>query len=627
LVRQFARRLPVGAEVQPGGGVHFRVWAPKCRQLAVQMLASGGSSRPLPLAQDDDGYYSGFDSLARAGDRYWILAEGDGRYPDPVSRFQPEGPHGPSQVVDPSTYSWSDALWRGVRLAGQVLYEMHLGTFTPEGTWTAAERELPELAASGITVIELMPVASFPGRFNWGYDGVSLFAPCAVYGTPDDMRRFVDSAHRHGLGVILDVVYNHFGPDGNYACRFSDSYLSEEKNEWGQNINFDGPQSGPVREFFIHNAGYWIDEFHLDGLRLDATQDIHDRSPSHVLCDLTAHAREKAAGRSLIVIGENEPQDTTLIRGCEAGGYGLDGAWNDDFHHSAVVALTGRSEAYLLDYRGTAQEFVSACKYGYLYQGQWYAWQNKPRGKSTRGIPLWAFVNFLENHDQVANSLRGERLRQRTSPARWRAMTALLLLGPGTPLLFQGQEFGSSRPFTFFADHQPELAEQVDAGRRAFLAQFPSMSPAASQAVIAAPASAETFERCKLNLEERRTNAPLYQLHKDLLRLRRTETALQPRDEPWYDGAVLAEDALALRYFGEAEEDERLLLVNLGRDHLLSPLPEPLLAPPGGRRWSIAWSSEEPLYGGSGAPELKVDATWRLMGESALWLRTEKVES
>jgi maltooligosyltrehalose trehalohydrolase len=625
--QRWVRRLPVGCELQPGGGAHFRVWAPKCTKLAVQIASSASakdSGSRIEMTAEEAGYCAAFDPRAAAGDFYWLLAdEDDRRYPDPASRFQPEGPHGPSQIVDPAAYAWNDAQWRGVKLPGQVLYEMHLGTFTREGTWAAAQRELAELKATGITVVELMPVETFPGRFNWGYDGVGLFAPCAVYGTPDDMRRFVDTAHRTGLGVILDVVYNHLGPDGNYAGRFSDDYLSKEKNDWGQNINFDGPNCGPVREFFIHNAGYWIDEFHLDGLRIDATQDIHDRSQTHVLCELTAHARQQAGGRDIVVIGENEPQNTTLIRECQEGGYGLDGIWNDDFHHSAVVALTGRKEAYYLDYCGTAQEFVSASKYGYLYQGQWYAWQKKARGTSTRGIPPWAFVTFLENHDQVANSLRGQRLSQRTSPARWRAMTALLLLGPNTPLLFQGQEFGSSRPFTFFADHTAELAPKVDTGRREFLTQFPSIADPAAQTVIAPPASEETFLRCQLDLDERRLHGGIYRLHKDLLRLRRTEPALKPRDVRWYDGAVLADDAFVLRYFGDSDEDDRLLLVCLGRDRMLTPIPEPLLAPPAGRQWAVGWSSEDVNYGGSGTPQQVTDARWQLVGESALWLRPE----
>ncbi len=302
--------------------------------------------------------------------------------PDPASRFQPEGPHGPSEIIDPDTFRWTDQGWRGRPREELVIYEMHVGSFTPEGSWEAAARELPELAALGITCIELMPVADFPGRFGWGYDGVDLFAPTRLYGRPDEFRRFVDRAHAHGIAVILDVVYNHFGPDGNYLRCFSQSYFSDRyKNEWGDPINFDGPDSGPVREFFLANAGYWIDEYHLDGLRLDATQQIFDASDDHIMAAIVRQVREAASGRTTFIVGENEPQHARLVRPPERGGYGLDALCNDDFHHSAMVALTGRREAYYTDYRGAPGEFVAAAKYGFLYQGQRYVWQRQRRGR------------------------------------------------------------------------------------------------------------------------------------------------------------------------------------------------------------------------------------------------------
>jgi maltooligosyltrehalose trehalohydrolase len=621
------RRLPVGAEVQPDGGVHFRLWAPKCQRVRVLLSAAPtGTEQEFQLSAEQGGYLSVLVPTARAGDRYSFLVDADNyRYPDPASRFQPDGPHGPSEIVDPESYSWRDSAWSGIKLAGQVLYELHLGTFTPEGTWAAAERELAELAAVGITTIEVMPVATCPGKFNWGYDGVALYAPTPIYGRPDEMRQFVDTAHQLGIGVILDVVYNHLGPDGNYLSRFSDTYFSKKKNDWGDSINFDGPGSAGVREFFVQNAGYWIDEFHLDGLRLDATQDIHDSSERNVIAELTAHARTKAGKRSIIVVAENEPQDTTLIRPCDRGGYGLDGAWNDDFHHSAYVASTRHSEAYYTDYRGTAQELLAACKWGYLYQGQWYRWQKKPRGRPGLDLAPWQSITFLENHDQISNSLWGKRTWQLTSPGRYRALTALLLLGPNTPLLFQGQEFGASAPFVFFADHHEQLTKQVHAGRKEFLRQFPSLATEAAQDCVPLPAADETMERCKLDFAERQKHAAVYQMHKDLLRLRREEPALRPRDERWYDGAVFCDHAFCLRYFGETPAEDRLLLINLGTDWSLSPNPEPLLAPPADRQWAVAWSSEDPQYGGSGTPAFRADENWEAIGESALWLRPEEV--
>jgi maltooligosyltrehalose trehalohydrolase len=329
------RRLPVGAEVLPGRGVHFRVWA--SRRRCVEVVLEGGPiqsprAEPLVIAlmPEAPGYFSGLVAGAGAGTLYRYRLDGEAAfYPDPASRFQPRGPHGPSQVIDPDIFDWHDSQWHGMPLAGQVIYEMHLGTFTPEGTWEAASRELPELAKVGITVIEIMPIADFPGRFGWGYDGVNLFAPTRLYGTPDDCRRFVDRAHALGLAVILDVVYNHLGPDGNYLVRFSPEYFSSRyTTDWGEAINFDDERAGPVREFFLANAGYWIDEFHLDGLRLDATQNIYDRSADHILAAISRCVRQAARGRTTLLVAENERQHTQLVRPPAQGGYGLDALWN-----------------------------------------------------------------------------------------------------------------------------------------------------------------------------------------------------------------------------------------------------------------------------------------------------------
>lgn len=621
------RRLPVGAEVVPEG-VHFRVWAPKRKKVEVVFEGPEGDwPVTLALSREKGGYFSGLVEGAGAGALYrFRLDEEENLYPDPASRFQPEGPHGPSQVIDPDSYSWKDADWRGVGPEGQVVYEMHIGTFTPEGTWEAAARELPELARLGITVLELMPVADFPGTFGWGYDGVNLFAPTRLYGTPDDFRRFIDRAHAAGLGVILDVVYNHLGPDGNYLKQFADAYFTDRyTNDWGEAINFDGNQSdgndaGPVREFFLANAGYWIREFHLDGLRLDATQDVKDASEEHILAVIARRVREASGGRGVYLVAENEPQETKLVRPPEKGGYGIDALWNDDWHHTVIVALTGRSEAYYTDYCGSPQELISAAKYGYLYQGQRYNWQEQRRGSSALGLPRWKFVNYIQNHDQVANSARGERCHKLSNPGAFRAMTALLLLGPATPMLFQGQEFFASNPFLYFADHKPELAKQVRAGREEFLAQFPSITLPETIEGIPDPADPETFERCKLDFSEREGNAAAYALHEDLLRLRREDPVFRAQAAGGIDGAVLGSHAFVLRFFHE--DGDRLLVVNLGQDLKLGPAPEPLLGPPEGHRWEVLWDSENPRYGGSGAPPAEDEGGgWRLPGNAAVALR------
>jgi maltooligosyltrehalose trehalohydrolase len=618
-VANLRRRLTAGVELQDDGAVHARVWAPACRTVEFVPVRAGRNAHGVPLERDREGYFSGVVAGLAAGDRYWYRLDGERLRPDPVSRWQPDGPHGPSAIVNPAAYRWTDADWRGVERCGQVLYEMHVGTFTPEGTWRAAARELEALVDVGITVIEMMPVAEFPGRFGWGYDGVNLYAPTRLYGVPDDLRAFVDRAHALGLGVILDVVYNHLGPDGNYLGEFSPDYFTDKyTNDWGRAINFEGPQA--ARQFFVENLRYWVDEFHLDGFRFDATQDIHDASAEHVLAEMTRRARDAAPARSLYIIAENEPQNTRLVRPADERGMGFDALWNDDSHHAAVVAMTGRREAYYLDYKGTPQELISCAKYGYLYQGQWYRWQGKRRGTPSLDLPGHAFVCFLENHDQVANSASGKRIYQLACPARYRALTALTLLGPGTPMLFQGQEFASSAPFLYFADHREDLAAQVRRGREEFLSQFPSLRDPGVVRALAVPSDEDTFRRSKLDPSERGRHTSAVALHRDLLALRRTDPVLRGAAERRVEGAVLAAEAFVLRFFGD--EGDRLLIVNLGCDLDLSPVPEPLLAPPAGMQWGFVWSSEALQYGGHGVAPLETDAEWRVPGEAAILLRS-----
>lgn len=610
--------LPIGAEVLPTGGTRFRVWAPRSKRVKV-VLEKKSELRDVDMASEGNGYFSVTSDAARVGTLYrYRLDDSPQLYPDPVSRFQPQGPFGPSQVVDPQQFQWSDAGWRGVGLQGQVLYEMHIGTFTSEGTWEAAGRELHELAALGITVLEVMPVADFPGRFGWGYDGVNLFAPTRLYGEPDDLRRFVDLAHAAGIGVILDVVYNHLGPDGNFLKFFSPDYFTNRyKNEWGEAINFDGPNSEPVREFFVANAAYWIREFHIDGLRLDATQQIFDASNDNIMAEITRSVREAAGGRATIIVAENEPQHTKLVRPSDRGGYGMDALWNDDFHHSAMVAMTGKNPAYYTDYLGSPQEFISSVKWGYLYQGQRYKWQKKRRGTPGLDLAPAQFVTFLQNHDQIANSGKGQRCHLLTSPGRYKAMTALTLLAPGTPMLFQGQEFASSSPFYYFADHNPELSRLVAKGRGEFLAQFPSLALAETQARLTNPSNVKTFEACRLNFAERQQHAEIYALHRDLLQLRREDPLFSAQRFRGVDGAVLSSDAFVLRYLAEDGAD-RLLLINLGRDLHLDPAPEPLLAPPVDHCWFVRWSSDDVRYGGCGTPALDTEENWLIPGETAV---------
>ena len=619
------RRYPIGVEFlhrssgPPQG--HARVWAPECRLVELVTKDDSGAAIDSPLDSEGNGYFSGFIQNVLPGTKYRFRLDNGDAFPDPASRFQPEGPHGPSVMIDPTTFVWHDDGWQGIHLADQVLYELHVGTFTGEGTFAAAIDRLGDLSDVGVTTIEVMPVGEFPGRFGWGYDGVNLFAPSHLYGTPDDFRAFVDAAHQTGLGVILDVVYNHLGPDGNYLPRFSSRYLSGKRTEWGDALNFDGEDSAPVREFFTTNARYWIEEFHLDGLRLDATQQIFDQSSPHIIADVAAAVRAAAGDKATIVVGENEPQDVMLLRPREEGGCALDGLWNDDFHHSAWVAATGRAEAYYCGYHGSPQEFISAAKYGFLFQGEWYAWQHDRRGTPALDVSPERLIVFTQNHDQVANTARGHRVHRETSPARCRALAALLLLPPQTPMLFQGQEFAASSPFLYFADHKPELARVVRQGRAEFVSQFASIGSEPAEARVPDPSDIETFRRCKLDWSERSSHREAVALHRDLIRLRREDATLSRRTAGQLDGAVLADHAFALRFFGVGGDD-RLLIVNLGPRLRPETIPEPLLAPPANRCWTMCFSTESPEYGGWGTPHVETERHgWWIPAESAVLLR------
>jgi maltooligosyltrehalose trehalohydrolase len=607
-----------GAHVS-NDGVNFRVWAPERKRLELVLVEpSGRPRREIALAQDENGFYNGYFEDVRDGDLYFYRVDDDAKlYPDPASHFQPQGVHGPSQVVDHRRFHWTDDDWCGSQLLGQVIYEMHVGTFTPAGTWSAAATKLAHLRDVGITLIEVLPVSAFPGRFGWGYDGVCWYAPTELYGKPDDMRAFVNDAHRLGMGVILDVVYNHFGPSGNYTSVFSPYYQSKEhETEWGRAINLDGDHSEPVRAFVAENAAYWIKEFHLDGLRLDATHAMIDESSEHIVARLTREARRAAGERSILVFSEDERNRCFQVLSTDEGGYDTDGIWNDDFHHACRLAATGNGDGYYDDYSGTPQELISAVRLGHLYQGQWNARQGKYRGHSSRKIPAPHFVHCLQNHDQVANSASGLRTHTMTTPGRHRALTALLLLGPQTPLLFMGQEFSASNPFFFFADHEPELARLVRTGRSEFMKQFPRLASFDAGAAVPDPSAEATLLRSKLDWSEVERNRQMVALHRDLLRLRREDRVIARQDKFSIEGSVLGPEALALRWYND-DDDDRLLLMNLGRDLDVYPLADSLLAAPRDRVWQVLWSSEDPRYGGIGTRTYD-NKRWHALGHTAV---------
>ena len=611
------RRYPHGAE-RVDGGTSFRVWAPERRSVAVVVEGLGET----PLEREDDGYFSAVVPDVAAGARYrFRLDNASELLADPASRWQPEGPDGPSVVVDPQAFRWSDETWTGLRRKGQVIYEMHVGTFTPEGTWAAAIPHLGKLHDVGITAIQLLPAFEFMGEFGWGYDVVLPYAPTHLYGTPDDLRAFVDAAHGLGLGVVLDVVYNHFGRGDRFGD-FSPRYFNHDvDNEWGRQVSFDATTAGGAREFFVANALYWIDEFHADGFRFDAAHAMHDESREHILAEIVRTCRMAAGAKQLFMIAEDEPQQVQMIMPPEQGGRGLDAVWNEDFHHTAMVAATGRREAYQHDHGGTPQEFIGLAKYGFLFQGQRYDWQNRYRGTPTLAVAPEQFVNYLQNHDQVANTANGMRFWQRCSPARARAMTALFLLQPQTPMLFQGQEFAASTPFHYFLAKFGGLEGKVEDGREHFLEQFPSLRDRRVLSRLPEPHERTTFTQSKLDWADYERHSHVVALHRDLIGMRKAMYAFaaQPsgrRGE--IDGAVIGPWALMLRYFAEDPSEERLVIANLGRDLPIRSIPDPLAAPPVGLEWSLVWSTEDPRYGGEGQRAIDMRERWTLTADTAI---------
>ena len=534
------------------------MWAPDAEVVRVVIEDEG----PMPpasngrhrMVRDADGYHSILLPGAGSGTRYRFEIDGRGPFPDPASRAQPLGVHGPSEVVAWDDFPWTDTSWRGVPLYRLVLYELHVGTFTPEGTFAAAAARLPALTRLGVTAVELMPVADFPGARNWGYDGVAPFAPARCYGTPDDLRRFVDAAHALGLAVHLDVVYNHFGPDGAYQSVFSrDYYSSTHHSPWGAGINFDGPRSRPVRAYVIENALRWVHEFHVDGLRLDATHAIEDASDTHVLAELAAAVHGSVAGTRVVqVIAEDSRNLDTIVRPLASGGWGLDAVWSDDFHHHVRRALGGDADGHFADFDGSATGLASTARRGWCYTGQMSAYMGARRGTDPSGIEPGRFVFCLQNHDQVGNRAMGDRFHHRIDLASWRAASLLLLVLPETPLIFMGQEWAAGTPFCYFTDHEPELGRLVTEGRRREFARFRAFADPAMRDRIPDPQDPATFEASRLDWEERggEPHAGTLRLYTRLLELRRLSPAMQGGRSDGFEVEAVGGDALLVRRGG-----------------------------------------------------------------------------
>jgi maltooligosyltrehalose trehalohydrolase len=602
-----------GARPLPDGSARFAVWAPRARRVTVRL-----AGREHRLERGEAGEHAGVVADAPAGADYTYRLDGGPDRPDPVSRFQPHGVHGPSRIVAPEGFAWSDAGWRGLAMADLVLYELHVGTFGPEGTFDGVMARLEYLAELGVTAVELMPVAAFAGTRNWGYDGAHPYAPHAAYGGPDGLRRLVDAAHRRGLGIVLDVVYNHVGPEGNYLAEFGPYVTDRDRTPWGPALNVDGPDSDEVRRYVVDNALYWVTEYHVDGLRLDAVHAIVDRSTRHILAELTeaVHRQAERLGRSALVIAESNRNDPRVVRPVEAGGYGLDGMWSDDFHHAVHARLTGERCGYYADFGRTAH--IARClEARFVLDGRWSAYRRRNHGAPAADVPADRVVVAIQNHDQVGNRPRGDRLDALVDPARRRLAAALLLCSPYVPLLFMGEEYGEDSPFVYFVSHgDPGLIRAVRAGRRGEAAAFGWSGEGPD------PQAEESFTRSRLAWD--RAGRPGFRerlaLYRDLLALRRAEPALRPAAAAVSVTHDEARDLVGVRYDGAGGAAIRVWFNCSAATATVagaSAGPAALLL-----------ATDAPRYGGTGATRLDDSGgAWRLYlaPHSAAVLRTEPV--
>ncbi len=594
-------QLELGAQVLEGGGVRFRVWAPAANKVEVELYPPPEGIVRFPMEADSGGVWSA-EVPAAPGTLYRYRLDETWGYPDPCSRSQPEGVHGPSQVVDAKAFPWTDREWRGLDPERLAIYECHVGTYTKEGTFDALIPHLAELRSLGVTALELMPVVQFPGERNWGYDGVDLFAPCSIYGGPEGLRRLVDAAHGVGLGVMLDVVYNHLGPDGNYLLVYSPDYFTDRyQTPWGSALNFDGPNSRFVRRFFTDNALHWLHEYHIDGLRLDATHEIYDGSEKHIIQELVEVVGEHGPPeRQPLISAEDERNETRLILPRESGGYGLDALWVDDFHHSVHVLLTGEEQGYLGSYDGTAEEIARLLRVGFLYQSPPREPGEPPAGVAP-ALPAYQLIYSIQNHDQVGNRPFGRRLNDLIDLERYKTALTLLLLSPCTPLLFMGDEFAASSPFYFFTDHHDELGEQVSEGR---MDEFKDFWATRTKALrpVPDPQAKETFEDSRLDLSERELppHGGVYRLSRELLRLRSDDEVLRAPDRWRLLAEAPAPEVVGVeRWLDEGER--RLLLVNFGEEAPFELARQDWLGSAVGLVWQAMLSTREERFAGPGA--------------------------
>jgi maltooligosyltrehalose trehalohydrolase len=567
-VRRQAFHPQFGAALE-GGAVRFRLWAPDAHAVELHVRpAAGGQVRisdlapaPTPIGPNHPGIWEAWTDAAHVTDRYAFVVNGRDPRPDPASRFQPDGVNGWSEIVDPAAFSWTDDHWPGLDPRRAVIYELHVGTFTPEGTFRGTIEKLPYLRDLGITAIELMPLADFAGDRNWGYDGVALFAPSRAYGRPDDLRALIDAAHKAGLAVLIDVVYNHLGPEGAYLSELSPQFLTaKHETPWGAAVNLDDEGSAVVRGLLIENALHWIHEYHADGLRLDATHALIDARPRHFVAELAAAVHE-AADPSPLAFAEDHRNLAAMVEDPSRGGWGLDGVWADDFHHVVRKMLAGDSHGYYEDYDGSALELADTLRRGWLFTGQRSRHHGAPRGTDPSGVAMRKAVVCVQNHDQVGNRAFGDRLHHAADAAAWRAAVTVLLTAPMTPLLFMGQEWAASTPFQFFTNFGPELGRQVVEGRRKEFSAFPEFAAPNATERIPDPQAEDTFAASRLRWDEQVEPAHrcVLALHRALLRLRDERPALRGSDECETDAEAAGGDTLVMQRGGP--DEPRVLIV------------------------------------------------------------------
>ena len=579
----------LGADYLGGGRCCFTVWAPFTDKVEVRLVSPRESI--LELERDEQGYHQGIVEGVEPGNLYLYRLSDGKECPDPASRFQPQGVHGPSQIVNPD-FSWNDHSWIGLPLRDYIIYELHVGTFTPEGTFEAIIPHLQNLKNLGITAVELMPVAQFPGSRNWGYDGTYPFAVQNSYGGPDGLKHLVNGCHQVGLAVVLDVVYNHLGPEGNYLADFGPYFTDRYRGPWGHPVNFDGPYSDEVRRYFIENALHWLVEFHFDGLRLDAVHGILDFSAQPFLQQLALEVNHSTGSlnRQVYLIPESDLNDTRLIRSRELGGFGLDAQWNDDFHHSLHTLLTGEQTGYYQDF-GRLHHLVRAFSEGYVYSGDYSHYRKRSHGNSSRSIAAEQLIVFAQNHDQVGNRAQSERLSQLVSFEAQKLSAGVVLLSPFIPLLFMGEEYGETAPFYYFVSHSDAgLIEAVRRGRREEFTAFRWEGEPPD------PQGEATFLQCKLDPELRfqGQHEILYRFYGELIRLRRESPPLKVLDKGRLEVTGL-EEKKALLWRRWTEEQQMAAVFHFGKQarSFSLPLPE--------GHWRKQLDSADSIWGGPGS--------------------------